>query len=165
MTDTRAALASAIDEIERDILDRRGLKREWAAIDDDVRAEIKAAWSSILAAHVAAEVARALEAAPEVEEAIVNIVDEMIDVGAGRSIRIRTDAGGNPMRMVEVTDLRAAIAADRARAVAEARPTHDEARRLVDEFAEAVGDWTASGDADGVGSARAALLRAMGVES
>ena len=49
------------------------------------------------------------------KKAIVNLVDEMIDVGSGKSIRISTDAGGDPMRMVEVSDLRAAIAADRAR--------------------------------------------------
>lgn len=46
--DPDAAARAAIDEIERDIIDRRGIKREWRAIDDDVRAEIKAAWGAIV---------------------------------------------------------------------------------------------------------------------
>lgn len=34
--------------LERDILDRRGLKHEWSAIDKDVKLEIRREWSAII---------------------------------------------------------------------------------------------------------------------
>ena len=63
------------------------------------------------------------------------------------------------------TALDRAIATDKARAVAAARPTPDEVRRLVEAFEVAVGDWQTGGDSSAVGPARAALLRALGVEA
>ena len=38
----------AIDGIEYDLLDRRGLKNVWRQIDNDVKEEIKQAWVKIL---------------------------------------------------------------------------------------------------------------------
>ena len=73
---TRASLDAAIDRIEIDIMDRRGLKHVWAEIDAYIRIEIKAAWRSIITAHVEAEVARRLAAAPEVEEALGEVWSE-----------------------------------------------------------------------------------------
>lgn len=38
----------AVDAIEQDILDRRGLKREWREIDLDVKLEIRRRWTTII---------------------------------------------------------------------------------------------------------------------
>lgn len=38
-----------VERIEADIADRRGLKHEWRAIDEDIRSEIKAEWAQIVA--------------------------------------------------------------------------------------------------------------------
>ena len=42
------AVARAVDSIVADISDRRGLKREWHAIDEDVQTEIRAQWFGII---------------------------------------------------------------------------------------------------------------------
>lgn len=39
--------ASVVEAIIADLSDRRGLRQEWQAIDDDIRAEIKATWIRI----------------------------------------------------------------------------------------------------------------------
>ncbi len=110
-TDTRAALDAAILEIEH------------AASDLDPSAPVTPAWRRVqraldaiapaIAAHVEAEVARRLAAAPEVEVEI-------------DSLRPYLTGGAT------LDYLLAAIAADKARAVEAARPTPDEARRLVE---------------------------------
>lgn len=38
----------AVREIEYDLTDRRGLSGEWDQIDDDIKAEIRAAWAGIV---------------------------------------------------------------------------------------------------------------------
>ncbi len=63
LTDTRwSALC-------RDISDRRGLKNEWRLIDDDVKQDIRAAWSRILYASPASHAAekRAADAEAQVK--------------------------------------------------------------------------------------------------
>ena len=37
-----------VSEIEKDILDRRGLKHEWLDISEDIRSEIRGAWGGII---------------------------------------------------------------------------------------------------------------------
>ena len=37
-----------IEALEKDITDRRGLKNEWWAIDEDIMAELKATWTAII---------------------------------------------------------------------------------------------------------------------
>ena len=203
-TDTRAALEAAIDAYATAAIANAG-----AALTDAWAAIAWAAIASAITAHVAAEVARALACAPGVEEAIAQIVvctDLMDNAGSARA----RDA------------LRAAIAADKARAVDDllakllagagideqdrpflppgeqvdailrwaqragdayrgvrnvheqlheahkriewqrARPTPDEARRLVDEFERLASIDEAYDQRD---VARTALLRALGVES
>ncbi len=183
-TDTRAALDAAIDDWRR----LRGLtyltggaQAAQAARDRVDRA---------ITAHVEAEVARRLAAAPGVEEAIEMLGDTCYERG-------HVHAGGLPDDSVRSIDrdaaeatLRAAIAADRERAVEAGSLTAldefrkllpkyvmpDEARRLVGEFAGAHGAMVAhlagmtgpeSGEdvAARTESARAALLRALGVEA
>ena len=158
-TDTRAALDAAVDAL----IVRRA--DAIAGANDDLPAE-RAARKAIdraITAHVAAEVARALAAAPGVEEAIALVCHD--HSGGGREC---------DCKIATVYDkLRAAIAADRARAVAEARPTPDEARRLVDAYDSAIRvaeRAVTSGAINGDHTtrqvtARAALLRALGVES
>lgn len=41
-----------IREIEEDIRDRRGLKHEWNAIDEDVKEQIREAWRAIVRKHI-----------------------------------------------------------------------------------------------------------------
>lgn len=152
----------------------------WTAIryaaGDFIRDGDEQAIGRAITAHVEAEVARRLAAAPEVEAAIV-------DYAHAAQSDFDTHA--------ERADLRAAIAADKARAVeAEsiaaidefrriltaprppgvpcpackvARLTPDEARRLVDAFVRAVSP--ARYDKDTALTARTALLRALGVEA
>jgi len=178
-TDTRAALEAAIDAYATAAIANAG-----AALTDAWAAIAWAAISSAITAHVAAEVARALACAPGVEEAIAQIVvctDLMDNAGSARA----RDA------------LRAAIAADKARAVEAGissafskllpgRPTPDEARRLVEAHhldLLSIADTVASlhgapgpglrghcvAQADklrlAAGTARTALLRALGVEA
>jgi hypothetical protein len=38
----------AVEKIVGDLLDRRGLKSEWAQIDEDIQEEIKDAWTLIV---------------------------------------------------------------------------------------------------------------------
>lgn len=141
---------------------------------DDAIADLDRA----ITAHVEAEVARRLAAAPEVEAAIGDL-----------RANAHTHAVG-ALAMADVEEchaaLLAAIAADKARAVEAAedaafirgrdavrkypegwglvaRPTPDEARRLVDAFVRAVSP--ARYDKDTALTARAALLRALGVEA
>ena len=54
------ARAAFLAAIVADITDRRGLKHEWNAIDDDVQAEILATWDGLLTPLVAAVRAEAL---------------------------------------------------------------------------------------------------------
>jgi precorrin-2 methylase len=37
-----------VNDIIKDILDRRGLKQEFQAIDDDIQEEIKTTWKNII---------------------------------------------------------------------------------------------------------------------
>jgi hypothetical protein len=46
----------AIDNLIKDINDRRGLRQEWEQIDDDIVAEIRQEWFNILAPLVMAHV-------------------------------------------------------------------------------------------------------------
>lgn len=193
-TDTRAALDAALIEWGTAVARGSG------------SAEARTALDRAIAAHVEAEVARALEAAPEVEAAIGSVTCRRCD---------HDDPLGD-----SVSDaLRAAIAADKARAVAaaiegtgraeqfadaichrvgardsgcggqtveagtarlyadaakriddlvardEARPTPDEARRLLDEYDRATRHSYVTGGPERLRAARAALLRALGVEA
>ena len=112
-----------------------------AAIDDAIDAALNAYHSAAIAKHEA--VARRVASGGLARETD----SEQRALGAAR------------------TALDRAIATDKARAVAAARPTPDEARRLVEAFEVAVGDWQTGGDSSAVGPARAALLRALGVEA
>ena len=38
----------AVEDIIKDLSDRRGLKSEWCQIDDDIQEEIKSIWVSII---------------------------------------------------------------------------------------------------------------------
>jgi hypothetical protein len=49
----------AIDNLIKDINDRRGLRQEWEQIDDEIVAEIRQEWFNILAPLVRAHVASA----------------------------------------------------------------------------------------------------------
>lgn len=102
-----------------------------------------------ITAHVEAEVARRLAVAPSVEEAMYALVCVAFDNGVAstRDGPLPNEAGGRDARAT----LRAAIAADRERAVADARPAH---RRHRSTARPAV-------TCDGC----AALLRALGVEA
>ena len=93
-TDTRAALEAAIDAYATAAIANAG-----AALTDAWAAIAWAAISSAITAHVAAEVARALACAPEVEEAIDDVTVAWWDEATSG------------------VALRAAIAADKARAV------------------------------------------------
>ncbi len=140
-TDTRAALEDAIRYAAGDFI-REGDER---AID------------RAITAHVEAEVARRLAAAPDVEAAIGDLSTEFC------------------ISSYALDPLLAAIAADKARAVEAARPTPDEARRLVEALRLAAAEVAATGcmhasgpDEDSVRAeivAEAALLRALGVEA
>ncbi len=201
-TDTRAALDAAIDaNTAAAIADAGalGAPETWKAA-----VAAAGALDRAIAAHVEAEVARRLAVAPEVEEAIVAARAAAFDMGmingsetwqAMEQTRDRADCTG--------ADLRAAIAADKARAVEAAhegmrrvyadrmlvrdreamealaaldeerssRPTPDEARRLVEDLDTAAFEWGAVARSDlrvqhdAVAAARAALLRALGVEA
>ena len=117
---TRAVLDAAIDKFAR------------AAIDDanalgapDEFAAAKAAWAAIapaITAHVEAEVTRRLAAAPGVEEALTAYGTAVYDLGYVLH-RPDRDAKLRPIKDAAEATLRAALAADRERAVAEARPT------------------------------------------
>ena len=52
MSDIKNTAEAIVRDMEADIRDRRGLKREWAAIDADVVQEIRAAWCAIVHKHV-----------------------------------------------------------------------------------------------------------------
>jgi len=166
--DTAAALWSAIDAYGCDAASHGALGKD---------ATTRAAIDRAIAAHVAAEVARALEAAPEVEAAIVDYAHA-----------VQSDFDAHDERNA----LRAAFAADKARAVEAAedaaedaafirgrdavrhnpdgwgliaRPTPDEARRLLDEYDRATRHSYVTGGPELLRAARAALLRALGVEA
>lgn len=114
-TDTRAALDAAIDKFAR------------AAIDDanalgapDEFAAAKAAWAAIapaITAHVEAEVARRLAVAPSVEEALAAYGTAVYDLGYVLHMPDR-DAVLRPVKDAAEATFRAAVAADRDRAVA-----------------------------------------------
>ena len=132
--DTAAALEAAIDDYGCAMRDdyRYGGSSAEAALDDVGRA---------IAAHVEAEVARRLAAAPDVEAAIDALIDaEDIDTRAvvaaeaGDKAAIVAMWTTEPIALAARTTLRAAIAADKARAVAEAlsytsSPTAEQAAR------------------------------------
>ena len=194
-TDTAAALEAAIDAHKHDIIDHAALHRA-------------------ITAHVEAEVARRLAAAPDVEAAIVRYgvqaaggADVTSDKAALRAAiaadKARAVEAEATRREAEIFGLRARLAivaeiADEAIASASeapdcheqvqdyrermrkwrmskpARPTPDEARRLVEEAIGAGmalachGDWSdeqRAVDRAHADSARAALLRALGVEA
>lgn len=46
--DPRPIADRMVDEIVADMSDRRGLKREWNAIDDDTKKEIRSTWAAII---------------------------------------------------------------------------------------------------------------------
>jgi len=194
--DTAAALWSAIDAYGCDAASHGALGKD---------ATTRAAIDRAITAHVASEVARRLAGAPDVEAAIVDYA---------------LAAQGDFDTSEERDALRAAIAADKARAVeAEAtrrdaeifglrarlaivaeiaeeaissaseapdcheqvqdyrermrkwrmskpaRPTPDEARRLLDEYDRATRHSYVTGGPEHLRAARAALLRALGVEA
>src|SRR6056300_979851 len=121
-TDTAEALEAAIDAIACRRCDH----------DDPIGSTDRSALHRAIAAHVEAEVARRLEAAPGVEAAIDNL---------RRVDRQSYASGGVESVWPARKALLAAIAADRAVARLEAmlagkpaRPTPDEARRLLDEY-------------------------------
>ncbi len=202
LTDTRAALEAAIDAYATAAIANAG-----AALTDAWAAIAWAAISSAITAHVAAEVARALACAPDVEEAIGDVTvawwDEAIRQ-CGRKEGFVIDEPDD--RTTSGIALRAAIAADKARAVdcdaialaadligrhlaptssvareavakldailkgerAAGRPTPDEARRLVEALENAAFEWGMrrnNDERDVTAAARAALLRALGVEA
>lgn len=39
---------AAVESIETDISDRRGLRQEWEQIDDEVKAEIRQSWARLI---------------------------------------------------------------------------------------------------------------------
>ncbi len=149
-TDTRAALDAAIDRIAdvwtsfmrtREVHPTAPIElADWMApktLTDPLRTAITA--------HVEAEVARRLAAAPGVEEAIEMLGDTCYERG-------HVHAGGLPDDSVRSIDrdaaeatLRAAIAADRGRAVdsatAHMRPmvSREQAAQLVARFEESIG--------------------------
>mgnify|MGYP003425242226 CR=1 FL=1 len=185
-TDTRAALDAAIDEWIR----LRGLSylTGGAQAAQTARGQVDRA----ITAHVEAEVARRLAVAPGVEEAIRTFALGAYSPGepsapdslAAAQIWIEIEAYGH------AAALRAAIAADRERAVEagsltaldEFRKllpkyvTPDEARRLVDALSDAAYDagvaverragdgWRESVEKKR-DDTRTALLRALGVEA
>ena len=201
MTTTATRAALDVDTLAdlHDAIDRIGLLRIERHLDcADPRAEdtARANLDAAISAHVAAEVARALEAAPDVEEAIVKLASsEVIADRPGESADV---VAAELEACAARTALRAAIAADRARAVAEAcsvksaacpqmiewqkaRPTPDEARRMVDAFGAVVDRIAGFADDPPANrdhyntqmdrliadhkAARDAILRALGVES
>ena len=150
-TDTAEALEAAIDAIACRRCDH----------DDPIGSTDRSALHRAIAAHVEAEVARRLAAAPEVEAAIVDYA---------------LAAQGDFDTSEEREALRAAIAADKARAVeaeatrrdaeifglrARARPTPDEARRLVDEYDRATRNSYVTGGPEALRAARTALVAAI----
>ena len=67
-----------------DIADRRGLKWEWAKIDDDVKLEIRAAWSKILLAQRTPEPAPAQQSTDgDVVELARKIVNRLVTDAIG----------------------------------------------------------------------------------
>ncbi len=173
-TDTAEALEAAIDAIACRRCDH----------DDPIGSTDRSALHRAITAHVEAEVARRLAAAPDVEAAIA---------------KYGVQAAGGADTTAAETALRAAIAADKARAVEAAddaafirgrdavrkypegwglvaRPTTKEAWGLVDALSDAaydVGVAAALHADDGWresvrkrrATARTALLRALGVEA
>ena len=169
--DTAATLEAAIDDYGN------------ATAREAMNADERAALHSAITAHVEAEVARRLAAAPEVEAAIETHGDACYERGFRHALK--SDAVDSELDAA-YDRLRAAFAADKARAVEAAedaafirgrdavrkhpegwglvaRPTPDEARRLVDAFVRAVSP--ARYDKDTALTARTALLRALGVEA
>jgi len=161
--DTAAALEAAIDAYGN------------ATAREAENADERAALHRAITAHVEAEVARRLAAAPEVEAAIETHGDACYERGFRHALK--SDAVDSELDAA-YDRLRAAFAADKARAVESARLTPDEARRLVEAFAAAHGalvllmhggqydpfddEGTRRSAAD---TARTALLRALGVEA
>lgn len=136
--DTAAALWSAIDAYGCDAASHGALGKD---------ATTRAAIDRAITAHVEAEVARRLAAAPDVEVAIGSVTCRRCD---------HDDPLGD-----SVSDaLRAAIAADKARAVESARPTPDEARRLVEAFEQVCDMWQYR-EAAARTTARDALIAAL----
>ena len=112
-----------------------------AAIDDAIDAALNAYHSAAIAKHEATE--RRLASG-----GLASVTDpEQRALGAAR------------------TALDRAIATDKARAVAAARPTPDEARRLLDEYDHATRHSYVTGGPEHLRTARTALLRALGVEA
>ncbi len=201
-TDTRAALDAVLAAIDNETHDGR-------AVSLSDHADLRRA----ITAHVEAEVARRLAVAPDVEQWLGGI--------ASRALRGCGDNDARADRLAQADALRAAIAADKARAVAEAtdgavraerfadtvcslvgardhgrggqtvdagtarlyadavvrigaiiardkaRPTPDEARRLVEALETAAFEWGMrrnNYERDVTATARTALLRALGVE-
>jgi hypothetical protein len=192
-TDTRAALEAAIDAYATAAIANAG-----AALTDAWAAIAWAAISSAITAHVAAEVARALACAGSVDEVIEAFDETSAAYGAAkRGFDLAARERAAAAHVASIDRLRAAIAADKARAVEAGissafakllpgRPTTDEARRLVEahhldllSIADAVaslhgatgpglrGHCVAQADKLrlAAGTARAALLRALGVEA
>ena len=146
-TDTRAALDAVLAAIDNDT-------HEGRAVSLSDHAELKSA----ITAHVAAEVARALACAPDVDAALDDLSMEFC------------------ISSYALDPLLAAIAADKARAVEAAtagaipKLSRDDAEALVDEFARRFAARSRSSNRttlvwDREAAARAALLRALGVEA
>lgn len=67
----------------RDILDRRGLKWEWAKIDDDVKAEIRKAWDKIIFSRstpAALDAPASAEPPAQPEASTDDVVERMLQV-------------------------------------------------------------------------------------
>lgn len=167
--DTRAALDAAIAEWMR----LRGLS--YLTGGAQAAQGARDCVDRAITAHVEAEVTRRLAVAPSVDDALAAYGAAVYDLGYVLH-RPDRDAVLRPVKDAAESTLRAALAADRERAAREARPTPDEARRLVSEFGGAHGAMVAhlagmtgpeSGEdvAARTESARTALLRALGVEA
>lgn len=46
--DTNPNVVNAVNEIIRDIMDRRGFRQTWEETDDDIQEEIKKCWHDII---------------------------------------------------------------------------------------------------------------------
>ena len=173
-TDTAEALEAAIDAIACRRCDH----------DDPIGSTDRAALHRAITAHLEAEVARRLAAAPEVEESIAQIVvctDLMDNAGSARARdNLRAAIAADKARAVEATEDAAFIRGrDAVRKCPDgwgliARPAPDEARRLVDDAMQAAwGLNRPSGQSpdrreaarERATAARTALLRALGVEA
>lgn len=67
--------AAIVEAIVADLSDRRGLRHEWQAIDDDIREEIKATWIGIVGRHLAALTPPAAPDGEALGRAVADVVE------------------------------------------------------------------------------------------